>query len=560
MLLWAKTSIEYKITGISGKALQNVITSLDVTQKGLPTENNVIPDDKVKEFFSDSNDAIRAALQPYGYFYPTIHSHYERDKSEWIFYYQINPGRSVQIAILDVNITGAGASNEPFKTLLADFPLKMGQRFTVANYNDAKQKLFAIADENGYLDAQLQVHKVNVNPAKNTVAIYLTFNTGERYYYGDVQFSATTPLNQSFLRRYLPFHSGEPMSSAKTLQFQQNLAASGFFQEAIVQPQMNKARNHVVPIYVNLKPVKKMRYIFGAGYGTDTGVRGQLGWQWRLINQYGHSMEVDFSPSQIGHAEGVTYYIPGGDPVHEQYSINANNVYYKTSAGSSRFQNYGGSFISTYTEWQTTMNLSYQAETDILPSGAVQSANLIIPSVTWSRLKTDNVLQPTYGSHITLNIRGADERVLSSTSFAQAHLAMRHIYPLSYRNRFYTRMDLGATSISNFSTLPLSLTFTAGCAQSLRAYGYQSLGPGPYLFNGTIEYQFRVYNEWFATAFHDAGNAFMTFSSAQLKQSAGIGVLWQSPIGSMELTVAKAYNDPSHAPGVSWDFMMGTLL
>jgi translocation and assembly module TamA len=561
-LLWATTTIHYEINGISGEPLKNVMTNLTSTEKNLPKTDNLISEETVKDFFGKGDTLIRNALQPYGYFYPTIHSRIEQNESKWIFYYQINPGRSVQISNLEVQVIGAGENTAPFKALLADFPLKIGQRFTVANYNTAKQKLFFVADNNGYINAQLQIHKVIINPEKNTAKIRLIFNTGERYYYGLVEFSPT-PLSDSFLRRYIPFRPGEPMSSAKTLQLQQNLAASGFFQEAMVQPKMSQAKNHVVPIYVSLKPVKKMRHIFGLGWGTDTGFRAQIGWQWRLINKYGNSLEADYSLSQIGNAVGLTYYIPGGDPVHEQYTLNANSVYYKTAAGSSRFQNYGSSFISTYTEWQTTINLSYQAEINVIPDQGTLNANLIIPSITWSRLITDNMLQPTYGSHLTLNIRGADEKVLSTTSFAQTHLAMRFINSLSYRNRLFSRMDLGATSISNFSTLPLSLTFTTGGAQSVRAYGYQSLGPGPYLFDATIEYQFRVYDEWFATAFHDAGNAFNQLNAPQLKQSVGLGVLWQSPIGSMELSVSNPMNDPSRTrfwSGVSVDFAMGSLL
>ncbi|MSP53070.1 MAG: hypothetical protein EXR81_02310 [Gammaproteobacteria bacterium] len=562
ILLWAKTTIHYEIIGINGEPLKNVMTNLTSTEKNLSKTDNIISEESVKDFFNESDTLIRSALQPYGYFYPTIHSRIEQDKSKWTFYYQINPGRSVQISSLDVQVIGAGKNTKPFNTLLADFPLKMGQRFTVANYTAAKQKLFFVADNNGYLDAQLKIHKVNVDPKKNTATIRLIFQTGERYYYGTIEFSPT-PLSDSFLRRYLPFHTGELMSSTKNLQLQQNLAASGFFQEATVQPKMNQAKNHVVPIYVSLKPVKKMRHIFGLGWGTDTGFRGQIGWQWRLINKYGHSLEADYSLSQIGNAVGLTYYIRGGDPIHEQYTINANKVYYATAAGSSRFQNYGSSFISTYTEWQTTINLSYQAETDIIPNQGTLNTNLIIPSITWSRLVTDNILQPTYGSHITLNIRGADEKVLSTTSFAQIHLGMRFINSLSYRNRLFSRMDLGATSISNFNTLPLSLTFTAGGAQSVRGYGYQSLGPGPYLFNATLEYQFRVYDEWFATAFHDAGNAFAELNAPQLKQSTGLGVLWQSPIGSMELSVSDPMYNPPHTrfwSNVSVDFSMGSLL
>jgi translocation and assembly module TamA len=77
------------------------------------------------------------------------------------------------------------------------------------------------------------------------------------------------------------------------------------------------------------------------GYGTDTGYRGGLGWQWRRINSLGHHFNMQLNASQIGNNISSTYTSPGANPITEQYNLTNNVAYYKTNAGTSSLQSYG---------------------------------------------------------------------------------------------------------------------------------------------------------------------------------------------------------------------------
>jgi outer membrane translocation and assembly module TamA len=39
-----------------------------------------------------------------------------------------------------------------------------------------------------------------------------------------------------------------------------------------------------VPVKIHVEPIKRNRYAVNAGYGTDTGIRGQFTWDNRLVN------------------------------------------------------------------------------------------------------------------------------------------------------------------------------------------------------------------------------------------------------------------------------------
>ena len=78
------------------------------------------------------------------------------------------------------------------------------------------------------------------------------------------------------------------------------------------------------------------------------------------------------------------------------------------------------------------------------------------------------------------------------------------------------------------------------------------------MFVASQEYQFLVYGNWFLAAFHDIGNAFNNFNDIGLQQSAGIGVVWESPIGLMELDAVRTLTGDAQTWGVS--FNIGGLL
>ena len=130
-------------------------------------------------------------------------------------------------------------------------------------------------------------------------------------------------------------------------------------------------------------------------------------------------------------------------------------------------------------------------------------------------------------------------------SFLQARLDAKYIHKLLPSNRIILRSSLGATAINNVRNLPLSLQFLAGGTQSVRGYSYQSLGPGKFLFVGSIEFQQTIYREWGAAVYFDFGNALDHLQSnlndfaKDLKPSVGFGIVRSSPIGPIQIGIAK---------------------
>jgi translocation and assembly module TamA len=556
LMSWSKTIIRYQINGINDPLLKNAQTMLTAEQNNITKDQTNVDPSAIRQFFNQGSKIIGKAIQPYGYFSPTINSELIQDKDTWTLVYTVNPGAAIKLRNLKIEITGPGADNPIFAKWRANVPLKEGAIFNVPDYNQTTSSFFDLTQDQGYLQARLLTHSLNIDVNTLTATVVLKFSTGPQYFYGPVTFSHTK-LSEDFLKHYLNFKEGDPFSITKILIFQENLSNSGYFKKVDVIYDIKNAIKQIIPLHVNLSPDDTMLYSIGAGYGTDTGYRASAGWQWQLINSQGQHLGAQYNISQIGNSASVTYYIPGQQPMTEQYQLNATTAAYNTIAGRSWLQSYSGVYNVTDGNWQTSYGLTYQFEKYIIPNLTPESVHLVMPSVTWSYLQTDHILRPNYGTRFSIMLRGATDKFVSSVNFAQTEIDLHHLLSINNDNRLLFRSSIGATTTSDFNLVPLSLQFTAGGAQSIRGFAYQSLGPGQYLLSGSLQYEYRIHGNWFAAIFHDQGNAFDSFSNMGIVQSGGTGVIWESPIGTMELDAAKAINNT--AP-VMLAFSIGGLL
>ena len=95
--------------------------------------------------------------------------------------------------------------------------------------------------------------------------------------------------------------------------------------------------------------------------------------------------------------------------------------------------------------------------------------------------------------------------------------------------------------------LPISWFFFTGGAYSVRGFAYNSIGADPdvtgeqnsYLYTGSVELQRRLTQDIFGIAFVDAGDAAPSLQDSRPSVSVGSGLLWQSFIGDLEVSVAK---------------------
>lgn len=63
------------------------------------------------------------------------------------------------------------------------------------------------------------------------------------------------------------------------------------------------------------------------------------------------------------------------------------------------------------------------------------------------------------------------------------------------------------------------------------------------MLTSSVEYQYRVYGDWWGALFYDYGSAWI--DSPDWKSGAGVGVRWASPVGPIRFDVAWGLDRPS---------------
>ena len=560
-ILLAADKIEITIEGIEGEILDNVKAYLSIEEQ---KEHSRLSSRRIKRLHKQAPEEIEQALQPFGYYRAKITTaelieSKQTDYTLWQAKYVIELGEPLKIKTVEVNINGDAKEDSILPKMLANFPIKVDDILVHSNYEKAKQLINSFAEERGYFDTVITKHNIYIDKDTYTAKIELEADTKQRYRFGEITFEQKL-FNEEFLQRYLSFEAGDLYVGNKAIKLKNNLISSDYFATADVSVDRTRADKDLqLPVNITLTPRKPNKYTAGIGYGTDTGVRGSLGWERRYFNRYGHRFSSKLELSEIRQSMTNRYTIPL-DRLDSFLDITAGYRNETTDTSESEVLLLG---ISKHhsrnifgTQLSEVIGLEYRDERFAVGSDTGH-AKLLMPNVNWTYIKADNRIYTLKGYRIGLNVRGAMDGLGSNTSVLQTRLDGKFIHKLFKNSRIILRGEMGNSFVSildgDFRELPPSVRFFTGGDRSVRGYDYQALGPknvegqvvgGKNLLVGSAEYEHTIVKDWSLAVFYDVGNAYNDVTET-MKHGAGIGVRWQSPVGLIRVDVAAALSETS---------------
>lgn len=542
-----KPDLQFIVQGVEGDLKTNVISRLNIE---LQDENVTLNTKGVEQFAHDSIPAVKAALAPYGYYTPNISVTVNMDQKHYRIQYNIQRGKPVIVASVNIKIMGSGESNKKINRYIQKFPIKKGEIFNSINYVAARDKLFDIVSNEGYIKAIAGESKVIVKPLERRADIYLIINTHERYYFGKLVFNqnAYDPL---FMERFNIFREDEPFSSNHLLEYQQDMNGSRYFKQVLVVPDLNHPVDYHIPMQASIIPVTYRRYDMGIGYGTFTGPRLTAGLHLRRLTTTGHSLDALLKLSSVLSGIGLKYNIPGKNPLTDQWVLGVNFQKFKPKNGSSHSKSIYGGYSEKWKHWTWSLNLNYLWERYSVNNKPYQNSQLLYPNLNLSYLKTDNIVRPSYGRSFNFMLQGASNQVISSTRFLQAETKGKlFMSPFSFAH-VIVRGDIGYTLVHELTDLPLSMRFITGGMTSVRGFPDSSIGPGKYLGVASIEYRNHIAYDFSGAVFYDVGNA-TNHIGDPLNRGAGVGLIYESMLGPIKLYVAEAVSKRGHPHAVEF--------
>lgn len=550
--------LQYAVTGIADKTLQN---NVNLTLQNFRSRLHVpITPTDILHFCNKAPKLIHNAIAPFGYFHSQTQCVPTQTQQGWLIRLQVTQGPPIPITAIHLQILGEGQYDKKFEAWKKNFPLKVGQILETEKYKDAKTELYNIKTHYGYFNAKMVESKITANLITNQAEIVIIFDTGPRFRFGKTSFS-DSPFHEKFLNKFLTYHEGDYYDAKKLETTQMAMVSGGFFDQVLIKPIPTEATDGVMPIQVNIIPRKSKEYTFGLGYGTDTGPRATANIVLRRLGGEGNRLQTLIRASQNNSSFLTKYLIPGFNPATDLFSIVAGASTIQQTTGNARNAKFGLEYAMAQTDWKESFALAYLSERYALTNLPYTSTQLVYPTVDVKYIHADRNSVTHKGISFELALAGANENILSETSFTQELFHLHSLYTIKkIHTRLLFRSDLGHTDIVNLYQLPLSLQLFAGGANSVRGYSYNSISPGSgrNLAVGSFEIQQRIIGAFYLAGFVDAGAVGNGNFIHQFNVGSGPGIAWISPVGTIELTYAEALSLPNRPWTIQ--FTMGSEL
>jgi len=538
---------ELRVTGVDDDVEEVVRAFLTVDD--LPCDS---PRWWIERAFRRADMEARQAMETLGYYQSSVEISLAWDQQCWQVRVAIVRGEAVRIGTVDIVVQPPLDTEPRMREVLDAQPIAAGGRFSHREYEAAKARLMEVAEDLGYFDARYTRHVVKVDPQANLAAVELTLDSGQRYRIGAINIDQVS-LRPELFRRFLHFEEGQPFDARQLATTFRDLLSSQYFDRVLVAPDLDAREDQTVPVLVTASALTRRSLLLGAGYATDTGPRARGDLRYRRLNDRGHRASVSTVVSSIqGEVKGQ-YRLPYGDPAHEWLFAESALSYEDTDTYESLRRTLGvGRTHLRGMHWTETNYLDLRID-DFEVGEQDGRSRLLLLGSSWSRKTLVEDPRPLSGHALSLDVRGAARQLLSDNDLLQLIVRARHIQPLGDRLRVLSRISGGWTLQQDFDNLPPSIRFFAGGDNSVRGYGFETIGPeedgnvvgGKGLLTGSVELDLLFRSNWSFAVFTDAGSAFN--DRPDFSRSVGVGVRWYSPLGPLRLDLAHPLDDPDRS-------------
>jgi translocation and assembly module TamA len=586
------------ITGLDKGDDAEMIENIEVSLSLFDVIGKVQGESRLEYLLAQAERQTRQALEPFGYYNPTISVDAPREGDVLQVTIKVDKGEPVRVRDSEVIITGPAARDRYLQEDLADFQPREGAPFDHVTYEASKVVVTRRLAERGYFDADFTQRKVEVTRAQNAADIHLAWDSGMRYDMGPVSFCqlplpskqaaaeavqvaadagapqpaiAAGPEPQSrcapyfrddFFAPLVYWEQGSYYHEGKLDRLRESLTKLDYFSVIDIQPHPDQAYGDgEVPVTVNLTRAKRNIYTAGLSYGTESGAGVRGGLERRYVNSRGHKLNTQLDYAQKRKSFITSYRVPGFKWLDGWYTYAASVYDEQTDYIDLRNYKLIASRSGEINEHWTaiaSMNLlrerwRYASDTQFTDE-IYEYSTLLYPQLTADYVDVDDEAFPRRGFSGNTTLRGGIEGAGSDTSFLQADATLRWFVPVGDANRLILRGQAGTTWTSDLVSMPPSLRYFAGGDRSIRGYAYREVGPrtpAPDRFAlgaknvvvGSAEYEhYFSGGPWGAAVFVDTGSAFD--NNIDLHTGVGFGVRWKSPVGPVRIDVAHGLNDP----------------
>ena len=533
---------------------------LELSRLAQLTRGDAVTDTELQRLLDVTPARTRELLRTEGYFRPTVRVERLANAAPGpeTVRIHVDPGPPVRVRrvtleaqgeLEEARLAGDTAAARVLDELRHAWTLPEGSVFRDEAWRDAKTAALARLRGAGYASASWAGTAAEIDDEEDAAHLFAVAESGPLFRSGRIQVQGLQQQDLETVLALAPFARGTPVTEALLLDYQDRLQRAGLFESVSVTLDPDPALAAATPLLVQLREQPLQVYTVGVGISANTGPRASLEHAYRRVFGRAVSSSNLFELGRVRQTwngevsthpgEGFRRWLLGGSV---ERLVSSTDVVTSQRLRLGRSQDSSREERLLFAEIERGVrSTDYTNTWTIAVSGNVH--------LNWRRL--DSALLPTEG--YTLSLQGGLGRSHGSASrsgpFARAYLRLTGYQPLGQSWYGQARVELGQVFLGNGVVGPESQLFRAGGDDSVRGYGYRTLGPlsagivgsGAVLATGSIElarpFTARMPSLWGAV-FVDAGRAANDFADLDPALGYGVGLRWRSPVGPLRLDLA----------------------
>jgi translocation and assembly module TamA len=501
--------------------------------------------------------AERAALEVLateGYFNPAVR--FEPGSGPARYRLALEPGRRTTVTAVDIEFRGALAEPEYAEraaALRGEWALPVGAPFRSADWETAKNRLLLATSARDFAAAAIVRSQAEVAAEAAAARLQVVIDSGPAYRFGTIEIDGLERHDAALVERFSPIRSGQSYERTMLVQFQQALQETPYFSSVIVTLDLERARDDVAPVRVQLREAPLRRFSAGIGYATNTGAHLEAVYRQSITFGRPYLLQTGFRVDQTGEYAFVDMVFPpqrsgARDSIGALYEDSdiENLQINRWGVGAARSQ-LTGPRDGRNVETQLAVNFEHERrETPLDPPITVDALST---SYTWTRRDVDDITHPRRGNLLQLQGSVGTSGLSIDDVFLRGFGSIVQYVPVGTADVMILRAQLGGVQAESTNDVPNKFLFRTGGALTVRGYDYESLGVdqggavigGRALAVASVEYVHwlqRWGGDWGVAAFVDAGDAAERFNDLDLALGYGLGVRWRTPAGPLAIDVA----------------------
>lgn len=477
----------------------------------------------------------------------------------------------------------------PRETYLKRITLKTGEPFSRTKVIESEKSITEFLGDQGYLFANISL-RPQLDDVRREITLVFYINPGKRTYVRHITFSENNRTNDIVLRREMEQMEAAPASMNKLEESKRRLSLLPYIKDVAMSVKPVEEADDQMDVNYQVKEHTSAEASFKVGYSQAYRVVFGAGINQKNFLGTGNTLGINFSHSRYEQFYGIDYTDPYYtiDGISRTFNLslsridpgaisNLNSGYaanqldigvlYGIPIGQEKgvFNrilvglNYQNILINLNKDHPN--NVSNQVKDFVRRHG--RRFNELDIKLGYSRDSRDKAIFPTRGGLQTLFLDAYAPLSRSSLAFYTLSYHGKWYHPLTEQFILTSRADFGyGNGWHGIDDFPFFKNFYAGGIDSVRGFQAYTLGPrdssgeafgGNILADASLGLIFPNYiSESLRTSvFVDAGNVYTSLNnrsfggqssqSGPIRFSIGIEADWMTPLGPIELSLAKPF-------------------